>query len=110
MDNNRKLIFDLKRNNVMIDAEKQRFLELKEEALKKHVAGNALTLEETAYAMWDPNSENRPMSAMGILKIERRALDKLKHRLSKYGITSLDDIFDPKYRELAKPISSIYSK
>lgn len=94
----------------MTATDKQKWLELKKLAIKKHEAGNPLTLEETSYAIWNPDSDKPPMSPMGILKIERRALDKLKEKLQKYGIMGLDDIFDPKYRELARPVSSIYSK
>ena len=69
-------------------------------ALKKHANGKALTLEETALAIWDPNSRKKPMTTMGLLKLERRALAKLKTKLKEYNIDSLDDLFDPKYREV----------
>ena len=39
------------------------------------------------------------MTCMGVLKIEQRALEKLKNALAKYGIKSLDDVFEPKYRD-----------
>lgn len=91
-----------------MDKDRETWLAMKEAAIKKHAAGEALTLEETATAMWNPEIENQPMSAMGILKIERRALEKLKKKLSEFGITSLDDIFDPKFREYAKPVSNVY--
>lgn len=88
---------------------RETWLKMKEDAMKKHAAGENLTLEETAAAIWNPETENQPMTAMGILKIERRALDKLKTLLaSQYGINSIDDIFDPKYREYAKPVSNVY--
>lgn len=62
----------------------------------KHMTGNRLTLEETALAMWDPKTEEKPMSPMGILKIERRALEKLKKAFKKLGVNSFDDIFSDK--------------
>lgn len=78
-------------------------IQMKKEALKKHEDGKCLTLDETALAIWDPDKDDKPMSAMGILKIERRALAKLKSKLhSRYGIDNLDDIFDPKHREVAR--------
>jgi len=71
-------------------------------ALKKHANGKALTLEETALAIWDPDSGKKPMTTMGLLKLERRALAKLKTKLKEYNIDSLDDLFDPKYREVGR--------
>lgn len=81
---------------------KETLLVLKKNAICKHKNGEALTLEETALAIWKPDVEKKPLSAMGVLKIERRALDKLKLAFKKYGIYNLDDIFDPRYREAAK--------
>lgn len=92
------------------DSKKNDWMKLKEIALAKHKAGKRLTLEETAAAIWDPESGKKPMTCMGIQKIEKRALDKLRLALKRYGINDLSDIFEPKYREYAKPISSIYSK
>lgn len=88
----------------VIEARKSRenMLEFKEQCLKKHEAGENLTLDETAFAIWNPEKESKPMTPMGILKIERRALDKLKTALKKYGINNLDDVFDPRHRELGK--------
>ena len=85
------------------------WLKLKEDALAKAKAGNRLTLEETALAIWDPESGKKPMTCMGIQKIEKRALDKLKAALNKYGINDLSDIIEPKYREYGTPVSAIYS-
>lgn len=87
-------------------ASKVAMLEHKKRCIKKHEAGECLTLEETAYAIWDPAHEAKPMSPMGILKIERRALAKLKAELAKYGIKNLDDVFDPKHRETGKQDNS----
>lgn len=77
-------------------------VEHKKQCIKKHEAGECLTLDETAFAIWDPEHEEKPMSPMGILKIERRALAKLKAEFAKYSINNLDDVFDPKGRENAK--------
>lgn len=79
---------------------KEAMLKFKEQCQKKHAAGKCLTLDETAFAIWDPETQEKPMTPMGILKIERRALEKLKSKLKKYGIHSLDDVFDPKHREV----------
>ena len=81
---------------------KEAMLTFKKQCLKKHEAGESLTLDETAFAIWDSEHEKKPMTPMGILKIERRALTKLKVELAKHGIKNLDDVFDPKGRENAK--------
>ena len=91
------------------DSKKDAWLKQKEIALAKHKAGKRLTLEETALAIWDPDSSKKPMTCMGIQKIEKRALEKLRVALKRYNINGLSDIIEPKYREYAKPISSIYS-
>ena len=75
------------------------WLKLKNEALKKHKAGERLTLEETAVAIWNPKTERQPITCMGVLKIEKRALAKIKAKLRADNIRSLDDVFEPKYRE-----------
>lgn len=79
---------------------KESMLAFKQQCLAKHKAGKSLTLEETAFAIWDPEAKPKPMSPMGVLKVERRALEKLKSELKQYGINGLDDIFDPKHREI----------
>lgn len=81
---------------------REAMLKFKEQCLKKHADGKSLTLDETAFAIWNPEREEKPMTPMGILKIERRACEKLKSKLKNYGIKSLDDVFDPKYREMGK--------
>ena len=81
---------------------REAMLEFKKQCIKKHQTCISLTLDETAFAIWNPDTEKKPMSPMGVLKIERRALEKLKAELKKYGISSLDDVFDPKHRELGK--------
>ena len=90
--------------------EKEYWLKLKEEALRRHKSGEPLSLEETSLAIWNPEIEDYPMTSMGILKIEKRALAKLKIALKKKNIVGLDDLFESKFREYGKPISSIYSK
>lgn len=75
-------------------------LAFKKQCLRKHKEGKCLTLDETAFAVWDPENQAKPMSPMGVLKIERRALEKLKSELKKYNINNLDDVFDPKHREM----------
>ena len=79
--------------------DREHWLLMKKEALRKRCEGSRLTLEETSYAIWNPEKEDHPMTCMGVLKIEQRALEKLKLGLAKYGIKSLDDVFEPKYRD-----------
>ena len=81
-------------------ANREEMLSFMKQCIKKHKDGKPLTLDETAFAVWDPETQAKPMSPMGILKIERRALEKLKIELKKYGINNLDDVFDPKHREV----------
>lgn len=88
----------------------EHWLKMKKEALRKRADGNRLTLEETAVAIWDPKTEKHPMTCMGVLKIEKRALEKLKTALKKYGINDISDVVEPKYREYGKPTSSIYGR
>ena len=79
------------------------WMKAKKDALAKHKTGEYLTLEETAVAIWDPEKEKHPMTCMGVLKIEQRALQKLKIALKKYGINDLSDVIEPKHRECGKP-------
>lgn len=83
--------------------DKAYWLEFKKDALLKHAEGKPLTLEETAAAIWNPEAEDRPMTAMGVLKIEKKALAKLKSKLKEINITGLDDLFESKYRECGRP-------
>ena len=89
---------------------REHWLEMKKEVLRKRIEGHRLTLEETAYAIWNPKKEKHPMTCMGVLKIEQRALAKLKLALKKYHINDMSDIIEPKFREPGKPESSIYGK
>lgn len=75
---------------------KEELIQAKRIALIKHSNGEPLTLEETALAIWDPETSKRPMSNMGVLKIQNKALDKLKAALKKYNIHGIDDMFSPK--------------
>ena len=72
---------------------------LKAEAEEKLRTGHKLTLDETAVMIWNPKKEKKPLSAMGVLKIERRALEKIRKGLAKYGITKLDDVLGVKTHE-----------
>lgn len=64
-------------------------------ALEKHKLGGKLTLDETALAIWDPAKEKKPMTAMGVQKIELRALAKLRIELkARFGINGIDDMFE----------------
>lgn len=81
----------------------EHWLQMKKEALAKHAEGKYLTLEEIAVAIWNPMTEEHPMTCMGVLKVLNKALEKLKKALKKYGINDLSDVFEPKYREFGKP-------
>lgn len=65
--------------------------------------GQPLTVSQTAIAMWDPKTEKRPLTKMAVLKIEQRALAKLKSKLASLGINTLDDVFSPR-RENASQV------
>lgn len=67
-----------------------------------HKRGVCLSAEQTAIAIWDPETEAKPLSVVGILKIEQRALAKLRAALAERGLKSLDDIFEP-LREASMP-------
>ena len=64
-----------------------------------YAEGEPLTLEETAVAIWRPDVEKHPMTCMGVLKIEKRALAKMKSKLKTLNIHGLDDVFESKFRE-----------
>ena len=74
---------------------------MRNQCIAKHKMGEPLTLEETALAIWNPDTEVKPLTSMAIHKIEKRALLKLQGELKKYGIKSLDDLFENKHREFA---------
>jgi len=69
--------------------------EQREAYLKLHKSGMRLSLDATRIAMWNPATEKAPMSKMAVLKIEQRALAKLKAKLKELGINSLDDVLSP---------------
>ncbi len=81
---------------------REHWLCMKRDALRKRASGEALTLEETAVAIWDPEHEAHPMTCMGVLKIEKRALEKLKAKLRESRITSIDDVIGAKFREVGE--------
>ena len=84
--------------------DREHWLQMKKEALRRRSSGEYLTLEETAVAIWDPKKEDHPMTCMGVLKIEKRALSKAREAfIKKYGINSISDVIDPKFREIGKP-------
>ena len=81
----------------------EQMMTYKNMAIAKHRHGNPLTLEETAYAMWDPKTSTKPMTTMGILKIEKKAMEKLRSSLSQLGIHGIDDLFENN-REVGRPL------
>lgn len=68
-----------------------------------HRNGERLTVAQTAVAMWNPETEPKPLSKMAVLKIEQRALEKLRAKMKELGIKGLDDIFSP-HREEASQV------
>ena len=60
-----------------------------------HKKGQQLTVAQTAIAMWNPKTEPKPLSKMAVLKIEQKALAKLKTKLAVLGIKNLNDILAP---------------
>lgn len=80
----------------------EELIKLKKQYIEKHRLGEPLTLDETAIAIWDPKSGKKPMTAMGVYKLQTRALEKLKIALKKYHITKIDDVISAKYREIGK--------
>lgn len=64
---------------------------------------NVLTLQETAFMLWNIEGRKtaKPFTNTYMIKTEKRALDKLRAGLQRYGINSLDDVFDPHWRTTA---------
>lgn len=70
-------------------------LEQRKIALDKfYKHGELLTLDETALAIWNPETEKKPMTRMGMQKFEARILAKLKKKLAEYGINDFSDVFE----------------
>ena len=70
--------------------------------LEMHKKGQRLTVSQTAIAMWNPETEAKPLTKMAVLKIEQRALEKLRAKMKELGIKSLDDIFSPHHEEASQ--------
>jgi len=62
-----------------------------------------LTLEETAFMVWNMEGRKtkKPLSNMMMINTERKALEKIKTGLAKFGIKGFDDVFDAKGRSCA---------
>ena len=71
-------------------------LEQREIYRKMAYNGERLTVAQTAIAMWNPKTEPKPLSKMAVLKIEQKALAKLKVKLAALGVKSINDILTPK--------------
>lgn len=73
--------------------------------------GVPLTLEETAYLLWcfEGKKTSKPMTKVGILKIEKQALDKCKKAFAKHGIKNLDDVFECSGRQRANAVGVMQS-
>jgi hypothetical protein len=69
--------------------------------LEMHRKGIPLTIEQTRLCIWDPETQDKPLSKMAVQKIEEKALAKLKVKLAELGIKNLDDVFGPR-REVAE--------
>jgi len=68
----------------------------KDGKLRFERSSEMLSLEESAVALWmiEGRKRSKPMTKMGLLKIEQQALLKIRLGLAKYGIKSLDDVLD----------------
>jgi len=66
--------------------------EQEDEVILKYINGEPMTLEETALALWmtDGRKTKKPMSRMGMLKMEQRIMEKLRKACSVKGITIED--------------------
>lgn len=70
--------------------------------LEMHKKGVPLTVEQTRLCIWNLKTEAKPLTKMAVLKIEQRALEKLRDKMKKLGIKSLDDIFSPHREEASR--------
>lgn len=71
-----------------------------------HKHGQRLSAEQTRFAIWDPKTEAKPLSKTAIMKIEARALAKLKKAFAKYNIHSVSDVFESgSFRQTAEEVS-----
>ena len=70
--------------------------QMEELVISKYMTHSPMTCEEAAFASWlaDGKKTKRPMTLMGLVKIEQRALKKVREGLKRYGIKSFDDVFD----------------
>ena len=75
-----------------------------DDAIAAYLLGKPLTLEQTAVALWhiEGRKAKKPMTKMGVLKVEQGALLKMRQGLAKHGITKLDDVLDVNKREIAQ--------
>lgn len=66
--------------------------EQEDAVILKYINGEPMTLEETALAMWmhDGRKTKKPMTRMGMLKMEQKILGKLKAECAKRGVTVED--------------------
>lgn len=71
--------------------------------LEMHKKGVPLTVEQTRLCIWNPETEVKPLTKMAVLKIEQRALEKLRAKMKELGIKGLDDVFSP-HREAASQV------
>lgn len=76
-------------------------LEQRKVYLAMHKKGHPLTTEQTAVALWNPEKEAKPLSKVMICKIEMQAMAKIRAKLKKLGISSLDDILSPRREDAA---------
>lgn len=67
--------------------------EQEDAVILKYLNGEPMTLEETALGLWmyDGRKTKKPMTRMGMLKMEQKILAKLKAACDKYGVT-IDDL------------------
>lgn len=67
--------------------------EQEDEVILKYINGEPMSLEEAALALWmcDGRKTKKPMTRMGILKMEQRIMQKLRKACAEKGVT-IDDL------------------
>lgn len=77
--------------------------EAEDEVIRKYLCREEMTLEEVALALWmsEGRKTKHPMTKMMMLNIINGAMMKIRRGLKKYGIKTLDDVFDPKFRKVS---------
>lgn len=83
--------------------EKKTLEEMEDEVILKWLNFEPMTFEEAALALWmhEGRKTPKPLSKPRLIAIEAGAMQKIREKFKKLGITQLDDIYDPRYRSNA---------